>query len=168
MTAARPLRWTSPPLNNGRMRTVSVLLVWLTIAGVASAAALDGRVNMEDGSPLAGATVTVTSGSTTRTVVTATDGTFRVDVAPGPYRVTVTLPGFTEWRRDVTEATEPSVPLLVTLRPGPLTVPLFVDVVATRGRINEPAAPISSISASELALAPSPALDDALRQVPGF
>lgn len=59
---------------------------------------IEGTVNDDTGTPIAGATVTVTDTRTnqTRTITTGPDGTFRAGslVPGGPYTVTATAPGF--------------------------------------------------------------------------
>ena len=61
-----------------------------------------GTVTDESGAVLPGATVTLTGPSGTRTTTSGENGEFRfVNVDHGPYRIAVSLTGFTAVNRDV-------------------------------------------------------------------
>jgi iron complex outermembrane receptor protein len=63
-----------------------------------------GVVRDTTSAPIPGATITVTNQAThaVQTATTSTDGSYSVSVAPGPYSVTVSLPGFSrQTKRDV-------------------------------------------------------------------
>jgi len=66
------------------------------IAQMAAKSALTGRVTDASGSAVANATVTATSVETgqTRSATTGPDGTYKLDVAPGNYRVKLEATGF--------------------------------------------------------------------------
>jgi outer membrane receptor protein involved in Fe transport len=113
------------------------------------------------------------SGPTFQQVMTGPDGRYATsDLAPGEYQVEVRI-GFANWsgrasipaRGDVV-VSAPAVVLDVTL------VPRYEqdspDIVRGVGRAGEPAAPASFIRAADLDMAASPALDDLLRETPGF
>jgi len=63
---------------------------------------LAGIVTDTSGSPVPGATITVTNkqGGATRTVVSGGDGSYRIDLEPGRYSVTVELQGFQKVQSD--------------------------------------------------------------------
>ena len=93
---------------------MSALLVAMTIAltGLATAqerfGTLTGRATDQQGAAVPGVTVTVTNTQSgeVRTYVTDGNGQYRVvDLRPGVYSVTFTLPGFNTLRRDGIELT---------------------------------------------------------------
>ncbi len=119
-----------------------------------------GVVRDVSGAPVAGATVR--TGADCR-VDTASDGTFALDCAKPGDRLTIEASGLR--------------PVVHTASDGPVRVTLevasFADaivVTATRGdrRTTSVAAPVSIITAGDLALAPPAPLDDVLKTVPGF
>lgn len=61
---------------------------------------LEGIVRTQAGKPVEGATITVTPGSAH--VESGADGTFKLDLAPGKYKVTVKAPGLATQELDVT------------------------------------------------------------------
>lgn len=61
---------------------------------------LEGIVRTQAGKPVAGATITVAPGSAH--VESGADGTFKLDLAPGKYKVTVRAPGLAPQELDVT------------------------------------------------------------------
>src|SRR5688572_12124932 len=74
--------------------TVCVPALW---AQSGSTSALSGTVSDPTGARIPGVTVTATSTATnqTRTVITAEDGVYRVQLLePGAYRVRFSMPGF--------------------------------------------------------------------------
>src|SRR5437016_5017607 len=86
-------------------RLFSVLAVVLATGLPAFAQILGGSVSGtikdEQGGVLPGVTVTAQGVDATQTFVTEATGEYRfLNLAPGPYRVTATLPGFTTFVRD--------------------------------------------------------------------
>ena len=74
-----------------------LFLLWSSAAWAQATAELNGRVTDESGAVLPGVTVTATQTDTglTRTVVTDDTGTYSMpNLAPGPYRLEVSLQGF--------------------------------------------------------------------------
>jgi outer membrane cobalamin receptor len=150
------------------------LLVVLFVVGAASqpSAPVRGIVVDPAGSPLPGATVAIDARGASPVVTTA-DGRFEIAAAESGWRrLTVTLPGFRSSSAitfvaapgiDSTASEELRIMLL------PRAVGEIVSVTATRGSERlDGAAPVSVVEAVDLQLAASPALDDALRSVPGF
>jgi hypothetical protein len=87
------------------MKRLFVSLVWLFLAGSASAqiagGAITGTIHDQQGGVLPGATLVVTSGDFRSTGVTDSTGKFRfLNLSPGRYRVTATLGGFSEFVQD--------------------------------------------------------------------
>src|SRR5712691_3540802 len=87
------------------LRTTSLVLLGLVLAPAAACAqsSLTGTVRDTSGAVLPGVTVEANSPAlieNVRSVVTDAQGLFRiVDLRPGPYTVTFTLPGFTTVKR---------------------------------------------------------------------
>src|SRR5262249_50023553 len=97
------------PARIGSMLLASMIL-WLGTAASASAqASITGLVKDPSGSVLPGGTVEASSPGLiekVRTVVSDGGGQYRiVDLRPGRYMVTFTLPGFSTFRRDGIELT---------------------------------------------------------------
>ena len=125
-----------------------------------------GLVIDASGAPVAGATVTVEAeGKPPRTVETAADGRFRLDeVAGTATTLRVRASGFAE---SVTSLTTSDTAVRVVLFPRPLTE--SVTVTASRGAAGVDTAASSTIlSSAELLTSAAGAIDDALRNTPGF
>ena len=123
---------------------------------------MTGVVRDASGAPVAGAIVRTTGDADCR-VETGADGAFSLDCAQPGDRLSVEADGLR--------------PASVVASDGSTRVTLdaasFADaivVTATRGdaRTTSAAAPVSILTASDLALAPPTPLDDALKVVPGF
>jgi outer membrane cobalamin receptor len=154
-------------------RLLSLILSAVTLASAPLVAAqttaqgngsITGVVIDASGAPVAGATVTVESkGKTARTTETSVDGRFTIEDAPeGTLRVKAN--GFAE----LVTPLNPSEPSLrVVLQPRPLTE--SVTVTASRGATGvDTAASASIVSSAELLTTAAGAIDDALRNTPGF
>jgi outer membrane receptor protein involved in Fe transport len=152
-----------------------VLLAMLLVLGAGPETAppsIRGVVVDPAGAPLAGATVALDVPGAAP-VTTGADGRFEIAVhRPGRWRVTITLSGFQSSESTVVTSSPDrgsaaTRDLRVTLLPIALSE--TVSVTATRGSERlEGAAPVSAITPTDLQLSASPALDDALRSVPGF
>jgi outer membrane receptor protein involved in Fe transport len=145
------------------MRVITLLVACMLAASAADALPLSGRVVFADGSPAQGATITIAALSDT--AISAADGTFTMDLPAGEYELAIRLPGFVVWYGLVSVGVDQQTPVLVTLQAA--SDPAVV-VVLGKGRAAEPAAPVSVVGARDLELAVSPALDDVLRETPGF
>jgi outer membrane cobalamin receptor len=159
---------------NGQSNQMHSLLLVLFVVGAAPQPPMPVRGIVVDpaGSPLPGAIVVLDSADASP-VTTLADGRFEITApAPGWRRLTITLAGFRPW--DV--RTFVPAPGTATVAPGELRITLLprgpgeiVSVTATRGSERlEGAAPVSVVTPLDLQLAASPALDDALRSIPGF
>lgn len=133
------------------------------------AATVSGRVVDTGGTPLPGATVSL-EGPARASTTTGADGTFEIDnLSPGSYDVAVSVPGFDAWRTRLSvSADAPTPALAVTLELRVKDPPLVVTASRGAARGSDPAAPVSVVTARDLARAVSSALDDVLRSTPGF
>ena len=125
-----------------------------------------GVVIDASGAPVAGASVTVeVTGKPARTVETGVDGRFSLDEATcieGTLRVRAS--GFAQ---SVTPLGSDVSALRVVLQPRPLTE--SVTVTASRGATGvDTAASATIVSSAELLTSAAGAIDDALRNTPGF
>src|SRR5262245_46580257 len=90
-------------------RSIGLALLWLAMAPGASPAqtAIAGVVKDTSGAVLPGVSVEASSDvliEKTRSVVTDAQGAYKiVDLRPGVYTVTFTLPGFNQFKRDAVE-----------------------------------------------------------------
>lgn len=144
---------------------MTFLAALLMAVGLGSqSAAVDGRIVDVSGAPVASATLVVVGQDGRETEVPVTrDGTFTLGT-PAPARIRVRAAGFAV--ADLALADAPT-PLQVVLQPSSFAE--SVVVTADRGAERLPnAASATVITAAELSNAASPALDDVLRQTPGF
>jgi Carboxypeptidase regulatory-like domain/TonB-dependent Receptor Plug Domain len=105
------------------MKRWSLAVALMLMSGITAFAqiqsgAIGGSVRDEQGGLLPGVTVTAQGVDATQTFVTDANGEFRfLNLAPGPYKITATLPGFTTMvREDVIVAVGRSVELPLTLK----------------------------------------------------
>jgi outer membrane cobalamin receptor len=151
-----------------------LIFVCLTLVSVPVAArqgaarggtVITGIVIDASGAPVAGATVTIEStGTAPRTVVTSVDGRFTLAESSPEGTLRVKADGFAELVTRL-DASQPSLRLV--LQPRPLTE--AVTVTASRGaRGVDTAASSSIVSSAELLTSAAGAVDDALRNTPGF
>lgn len=125
-----------------------------------------GVVIDASGAPVAGATATVeVAGKPVRTVETGADGRFSFGESPAPEgTLRVRASGFAE---SVTPFGADAAALRVVLLPRPLTE--SVTVTASRGATGvDTAASSTIVSSAELLTSAAGAIDDALRNTPGF
>jgi outer membrane receptor protein involved in Fe transport len=151
------------------MRFTFILLCSLAVlvhAPFASAAArLTGVIVDASGAPVPGATVSVNTGGQERTAVSADDGSFAIDdVVEGDVLVKALAPGFAVASATVRAGAEPA---RLVLQPAPLVQE--VTVTASRGAERlQTAASTTVVTSAELLNSGAGALDDALRNTPGF
>jgi len=144
------------------MPALMLLLVFsVPASGWAQPASLAGTVVDISGAAVADAEiVAVTSDGRTVKAESAADGTFTVEEQVTSLRVT--SPGFS-----ATEMPTPNGTVRVVLRPAGFAD--SVVVTATRGAERLPSAASSTVlTSAELSNSPAGALDDVLRQTPGF
>ena len=124
-------------------------------------AAVTGVVRDASGAPVAGATVR-TAGAECR-VETDVDGTFSLSCAKRGDRLTVEARGL----RAATVVASDG-PTRVTLDTASYAESIVVTATRSDRRTTSPAAPVSVLTSTDLALAPPVPLDDVLKVVPGF
>lgn len=142
---------------------------WCAVVGTVSAesGSVHGTVRDSMQTPIAGATVTVRSGAFSATTRTVFDGTFSVsDVPNGRGAVTVVATGFAEVQRSWIELPASAIEIVL----GPATMNEEVVVSATRSAIRLSETPGSTVlvTKEDANASPDLAVDDMLRQVPGF
>jgi outer membrane receptor protein involved in Fe transport len=131
---------------------------------VSAAAGVAGVVIDASGAPVPGASVTIeVTGRPAQTAETGADGRFTFTEPMGSEgRVRVRANGFAETVTPLTAA-----PLRLVLLPRPLTE--SVTVTASRGAAGvDTAASATIVSSAELLMSAAGAVDDALRNTPGF
>ncbi len=140
---------------------ILVLLLGVPGAGWAQPASLTGTVVDVSGAAVAGADIAaVTADGRTVKAESAPDGTFTIDGEVTSLRVVA--PGFS-----ATETPTPNGTVRVVLRPAGFAD--SVVVTATRGAERLPSAASATVlTSAELSNSPAGALDDVLRQTPGF
>src|ERR1043165_5010149 len=124
---------------------------------------ISGVVSDPNGSAIANASVEFAANGNTIRTETDSAGIFSV-LSPQPYgTLSVSSPGFSTIKLEVTTASEP---LRIRLEPAPLIERILVTDNAER----IPSTPISqfAITQNEISLAGALTLDDVLRQAPGF
>jgi len=128
---------------------------------IAQASGVGGTVVDISGAPVPGATVAATGAGV---VVTGDDGQFEIAAAGDAVSVTATAEGFAP---STVEATPGTADLVVVLHPAPVFD--TVTVTASRGdeRLDS-AASTTVLSSADLMNMGAGALDDALRNTPGF
>lgn len=142
------------------MRTLIVALLSIFAAGSAEAQ-VAGVVLDASGAPIAGASVTAGAGSAT----TGDDGTFSVpDMANVGAEVRVTAAGFAPASL---VAPGDGQELRVVLQPAPLVDTVVVTASRGAARLATPEA-TTVLTSAELLTSAAGALDDALRNTPGF
>jgi outer membrane receptor protein involved in Fe transport len=151
-------------------RTLLVIVLCLAASRVWALDQVSGQVAGvvidASGAPVAGATVTVeVTGKPARTVETGADGRFSLgEPAPPDGTLRVRANGFAE---SVTAFGADAAALRVVLLPRPLTE--SVTVTASRGATGvDTAASSTIVSSAELLTSAAGAIDDALRNTPGF
>jgi len=96
----------------------TILLATL-LAAQQNAGTLRGVLTDTSGAVIPTATVSLTAGSTRKTAITQTDGSYNfAGLAPGEYRIKVEFPGFETFEKPVTVDAGKSVQLSIQLTPG--------------------------------------------------
>lgn len=152
-----------------------VALAWTFVgAGAgwlrAEPAVVTGIVVDSANAPIAGATISIEIETAEPLVVgtTGPDGRFTIPVTAGRLLLTIRAPGFAQSTSPVTlPPAGPASPLTVVLHPAPIVDAVTVTGTHADARLGTPAA-VSVVSGAELVSSPAGALDDALRNTPGF
>ena len=128
---------------------------------------VEGAVTDQTGAPVAGAEVTLSSGTLSAKGISDADGKFSLE-PPGPNGGTlkVRARGFRTFERDWSGQDKSAVE--ITLEPEPFEEEITVTAERTVTRVSDTAASVVLLSREELSATAALTLDDALRQVPGF
>jgi outer membrane receptor protein involved in Fe transport len=132
---------------------------------VAAQARLEGQVTDPTGAAVRGAQVELRSAEFTTTTRTDAEGRFAFDVPAGSGTVAVLAPGFARFQ---TTWSAGDAPLHVVLTPGAASEQVTVTARRMETRLSEVAESVVLLSADDMEATPALALDDVLRQVPGF
>lgn len=148
-----------------RMRLAGLVVVCLFARViVADAAPLSGTVIDVSGAPVPGATVVVTIAGQERSATTNDEGRFDLrDVPEAEIEVRARAPGFAETVLTVA----PGTPARLVLQPAPLVDTVTVTASRGAGRLGT-AESTTVVTSAELLNSAAGALDDALRNTPGF
>jgi outer membrane receptor protein involved in Fe transport len=142
------------------------LLGWLAVAQ-APVGGVRGVVRDAAGAAVAGARVTLHAGGVESATFTDPDGRFALSGRGSGGWVAVEAPGFAAFRRNVDLRTEEAGSLTIVLRRA-----FAEELTVAAARVPEPLAEAPAsvvvIGASALEMTPALAVDDVLRQVPGF
>lgn len=146
------------------MATTFLLALSLVFSGAQAATELRGTVVDVSGAAVPEASVVLLVSGKEQPIVVSDDGTFTVPATTGV--LLVRARGFADVTHDL-QSTTRGTPLRIVLQPA--TFAESVVVTADRGEARLPsAASATVITAAELANSAAGALDDVLRQTPGF
>jgi outer membrane receptor protein involved in Fe transport len=154
-------------------RVLAILALFLAVAFPTSAqetaGTVSGTVVDETGGILPGATVTLSGAGTSKTHVSGSDGGYSfASVAPGSYKLTVTLSGFSSATQDVTVGGAGVEVPAVTLKLAGLGETIVVSASKVESTITNAPATMTVITAETLQSSPSQNFGDLLRSVPGL
>lgn len=164
------------PRRSPRTPAISFTLVLsLTLAAprVAAAASQDhrvsGTVRDQSGAAVAGAQVTLTSGSLTAKQITDSEGRFEFAEVPAESgTLVVNAEGFAHLEQKWLAQGSGVAPLDIVLSPASFSERVTVTATRTEVHLSDTPASVVVLSTEELSTTAALALDDELRQVPGF
>ena len=134
-----------------------------------TSASIEGVVVDQDGAALTGVLVGVSAPSFNAQVRSDTNGVFRFASVPQTIvTLSVSAKGFAHVERKLNPALEDRSQLRIVLAPAPISEQVTVTATRSDTRIGDTAASVSVLGSAELKTTAAIALDDALRQVPGF
>jgi outer membrane receptor protein involved in Fe transport len=148
------------------LRALGAVVLLFGIAAAARAGTVHGVLQDPEGAAVSGAVVTVGSGGSSQRVKTDAGGRFTVSV-PGGAAVTISVAksGFRRAKRTLTDA---DTDVRIVLEPEGVSEEVVVTATRSPARLGDTAASVRVVSARDLETSASPAIDDTLRQVPGF
>jgi iron complex outermembrane receptor protein len=155
------------------MRRLVLALAALAVVAapaLAAAAEVSGSVVDPSGAVLPGATVAASGPSGTRTAYTRADGRFTIQrLAPGTYKLTVTLAGFASaTREDVAVGETPVDVGAIPMAIAGIGETVVVSASKVETKLVDAPATMSVIGTDTLATTPAQNFGDLLRSVPGM
>jgi iron complex outermembrane receptor protein len=143
----------------------ALAVVFMAVSVLAQGAAVTGVVTDETGGSLPGATVVVSGSGGAKTGFTGPDGKFSiVPSGAGPYKVVISLPGFTSQTKEGVAAGS-STPF--SLKIAGLGETVVVSASKIESKLADAPVTMSVVSTATLTSAPSGNFGDVLRNVPG-
>ena len=144
----------------------SVLLFCAAAAWPQSSRTVQGTVHDQPGYAVSGARVTLQGAGYEHATSSAADGTFRIEGAPRePLTVAVDAPGFSHFTAPIAADSDG---IDVLLQPAAISQEINVTANRVGMPLSETAESVEVISRQELQSAATVAVDQELRQVPGF
>ena len=148
------------------------LLIWLLIClpiltyAQTPPRILSGTVRDSLGAVIPGARITAQAAGYSQTVISRNDGSFRIEEVPGEsVTVTIAAPGFAKLVKPLPAGQDR---LDIELSPAPVSEQVVVTANRLETSLDETAQSIDVLSRQQLQTTAAEAVDDALRQVPGF
>ncbi len=143
----------------------AVAVMFMAVSVFAQGAAITGTVTDETGGSLPGATVVVSGSGGSRTGFAGSDGKFSVaPTGPGPYKVLVSMPGFSHQHQDGVAA---GASLAISLKIAGMGETIVVSASKIETTLADAPVTMSVVAPQTLATAPSQSFGDILRNVPG-
>ena len=143
----------------------AVAVMFLAVSVFAQGAAVTGTVTDETGGALPGATVVVAGPGGSRTGFAGSNGSFSiVPAGNGPYKVTVSMPGFTTQHEDGVAA---GAKIAMSLKIAGMGETVVVSASKIESKLADAPVTMSVVSPATLSTAPSQSFGDILRNVPG-
>lgn len=140
-------------------------VMFMAVSVFAQGAAVTGTVTDETGGSLPGATVVVAGSGGSRTGFAGSDGKFSVaPTGPGPYKVTVSMPGFSHQTKEGVAA---GTSVAFSLKIAGMGETVVVSASKIETTLADAPVTMSVVSPATLATAPSQSFGDILRNVPG-
>jgi outer membrane receptor protein involved in Fe transport len=150
-------------------RVFALLLTLVAIAAEAQERRISGSVRDASGSAIAGATITLRSQHSEKTIASDADGAFSFSEVPDTRgTIEVAAPGFELARKEWLANDGGADEFVITLRPAGARESIVVSASRSDLQLSEVPGGAVLLSAADLAANPALTLDDLLRQVPGF
>ncbi len=143
----------------------AVAVMFMAVSVFAQGAAITGTVTDETGGTLPGAAVVVAGSGGSRTGFTGSNGKFSiVPAGNGPYKVSVSLPGFAAQHQDGVAA---GASVTLSLKIAGMGETVVVSASKIESTLADAPVTMSVVSPATLTSAPSQSFGDILRNVPG-
>lgn len=160
------------------MRHVSHLFILLLLTSFCSfnnvafsqesTGTISGEIKDEDGQPLPGALVIVSSDTAKKSAVTDSSGKYEITgIPPGSYNVKVELSGFANINQSEVQISAGTADMPFTLKAGGLEETMVVSASKIETPLIDAPATMSVVSGDQLETSPAENYGDLLRSVPG-